>query len=174
MGIGCTNGACGTNGTCGTILISTKDKLESETCVMNATIIDNDVTKSHSPDEDIPKVIFDSNSNSSNRGEDSLVTFFWIFGSWREIWHHKQECSLSSSTRFCLVRCWELPWLYWTNFLPKNYIPFQFFPKPLWVHVFGKSTKSSSLRTQGASVVYTEQQTNKNTPSLQSSGHEET
>jgi hypothetical protein len=32
---------------------------------------------------------------------------------------------------------------------------------PSWVHVFGKSTKSSSLRTQDASVVYIEQETNK-------------
>ncbi len=34
-------------------------------------------------------------------------------------------------------------------------------PVPSWVHVFGKSTKTSSRRTQGASVVYTEQPTTK-------------
>ena len=70
---GCTSGARVANSTCGTILIFTKDKLQSETCVMNAIIIDNDVTKSHSPYEDIPKVIFDI--DSSGGGEDSVVTF---------------------------------------------------------------------------------------------------
>jgi hypothetical protein len=34
-------------------------------------------------------------------------------------------------------------------------------PVPSWVHVFGKSTKTSSLRTQGASVAYTKQTTTK-------------
>jgi hypothetical protein len=38
---------------------------------------------------------------------------------------------------------------------------FQNFNIPSWVHIFGKSTKSSSLRAQGASVAYTEQETNK-------------
>ncbi len=34
-------------------------------------------------------------------------------------------------------------------------------PVPSWVHVFGKLMKTSSLQTQGASVVYTEQPTTK-------------
>ena len=34
-------------------------------------------------------------------------------------------------------------------------------PVPSWVHVFGKSMKTSCLRTQGASVAYTEQTTTK-------------
>ncbi len=34
---------------------------------------------------------------------------------------YDQECSLSSSTRLCSIRCWELPRSYWTNFSPKKF-----------------------------------------------------
>jgi hypothetical protein len=93
---GCTNGAHGTNGSCETVLISTKDKLQFETCVM---------TKSNSPDEDIPKVVFDS--DSSNGGEDSLVTFsgFSDPGERFAIMNKRAHCHHPPAIWFCPIRC---------------------------------------------------------------------
>jgi hypothetical protein len=146
----CTNIASPANAQTVTPVIATKDKQESDACVNN----------SHLPQD----VILNDLSGCDDVGDDSLDSFsgFLDPGGRFAITTDSVHCPhlpgfIQSDAESCHGRIEQIC----PQRITSHSHYFRNFPIPSWVHVFGKSIKSSSLRTQCASVAYKEQPTTK-------------
>jgi hypothetical protein len=140
----CTNIASPANAPTVTPVIATKDKQESGACV-------ND---SHLPQDDILNNLSSCDDNR-NKGDDSLDSFLDFFdpGGRFAITTNSVHCPhLPGFIRSDAESCHGCIEQICPQRITSNSHYFQNFPIPSWVHVFGKSIKSSSLWTQCASV----------------------
>jgi hypothetical protein len=150
----CTNIPSPANAPTVTPVIATKDKQETDACV-------ND---SHFPQDDICNDLSGCEDNRNNEGDDSLESFsgFSNPGGRFAITTDSVHCPhppgfIQSDVESCHGHIEQIC----PQRITSDSKYFQIFPIPSWVHVFGKSIKSSSFRTQCASVAYRELPTTK-------------
>jgi hypothetical protein len=150
----CTNIASPANAPTVTPVIATKDKQESDACVNN----------SHLPQDDIRNDLSGCDDNRVDKRDASLYIFsgFLDPGGRFAITTDSVHCPhlpgfIQSDVESCHGRIEQIC----PQRITSHSQYFQNFPIPSWVHVFGKSIKSSSLWTQCASVAYRELPTTK-------------
>ena len=150
----CTNIASPANAPTVTPVIATKDQQESDACV-------ND---SHFPQDVFCNDLSGCDEFRDDKGDNSLDSFsgFLDPGDRFAITTDSVHCPhlpgfIQSDVESCHGRIEQIS----PQRITSDTKYFQNFPIPSWVHVFGKSIKSSSLWTQCASVAYRELPTTK-------------
>jgi hypothetical protein len=152
----CTNIASPAIASTITPVIATKDKQESDACV-------ND---SHFPQDVICNDLSGCDNNCDDKGDDSLDSFsgFLDPGGRFAITTDSVYCPhlYPGFIRSDVESCHGHIEQNFPQIITSDTQYFHNFSIPSWVHVFGKSIKLSSLRTQCASVAYRELPTTKN------------